>query len=137
MINDNPTETGLLHHLELYVADLSRSRQFWGWLLEWLGYSLYQEWDHGCSWRLGPTYLVLVQTRPDRLEPPYHRCRTGLNHLAFHAASREQVDSLTRELRERGVTILYPDRHPWAGGRDHYAVFFEDPDRIKVELVAP
>ncbi len=27
--------------------------------------------------------------------------------------------------------------HPYAGGDDHYAVYFEDPERIKVELVAP
>jgi len=30
--------------------------------------------------------------------------------------------------------ILYADRHPHAGGPDSYAVFFEDPERIKVEL---
>jgi catechol 2,3-dioxygenase-like lactoylglutathione lyase family enzyme len=34
------------------------------------------------------------------------------------------------------MTILYQDRHPHAGGENYYAVFFEDPDRIKVELVA-
>jgi hypothetical protein len=38
-------------------------------------------------------------------------------------------------LRRRGTGILYQDRHPHAGGDDNYAVFFEDPDRIKVELV--
>jgi catechol 2,3-dioxygenase-like lactoylglutathione lyase family enzyme len=58
----------------------------------------------------------------------------GLNHLAFHASSREQVDSVTQQLRERGARILYEDRHPHASGG--HAVFFEDPDRIKVELVA-
>jgi catechol 2,3-dioxygenase-like lactoylglutathione lyase family enzyme len=60
-----------------------------------------------------------------------------LNHLAFHAKSKEQVDSITKELEEKGISILYKDRHPYAGGKDYYAVFFEDPDRIKVELVAP
>ncbi len=39
-------------------------------------------------------------------------------------------------LRERGVRILYEDRHPHAGGPDHYAVFVEDPEGIKVEVVA-
>ena len=67
----------------------------------------------------------------------YHRCRVGLNHLAFHAVSREQVDNLTMKLKEKGVKILYPERHPFAGGSGHYAVFFEDPDRMKVEIVAP
>jgi catechol 2,3-dioxygenase-like lactoylglutathione lyase family enzyme len=44
---------------------------------------------------------------------------------------------MTLQLKEKGVNILYPDKHPFAGGGSHYAVFFEDPDRIKVELVAP
>ncbi|WP_377435808.1 VOC family protein [Peribacillus sp. YIM B13477] len=65
------------------------------------------------------------------------RGRVGLNHLAFHATSRQQVDEIARKLRGRGVTILYADKHPFAGGNDHYAVYFEDPDWMKVELVAP
>jgi catechol 2,3-dioxygenase-like lactoylglutathione lyase family enzyme len=56
--------------------------------------------------------------------------------LAFHARSREHVDEVTVELRRQGISVLYQDRHPHAGGVGNYAVFFEDPDRIKVELVA-
>jgi catechol 2,3-dioxygenase-like lactoylglutathione lyase family enzyme len=128
---------GLLHHVELYVSDLRRSREFWQWFLGELGYTVCAEWEQGVSLQLGATYLVLVQTRAEHLNPPYHRCRVGLNHLAFHASSREDVDRMTAKLRERNVPILYEDRLPHAGGDDYYAVFFEDPDRIKVELVAP
>jgi catechol 2,3-dioxygenase-like lactoylglutathione lyase family enzyme len=71
------------------------------------------------------------------MDIPYHRSRVGLNHLAFHAESKEQVDWMTDQLKEKGIPILYQDRNPFAGGDSHYAVFFEDPDRIKVELVAP
>ncbi|WP_304595851.1 VOC family protein [Alicyclobacillus sendaiensis] len=126
-----------MHHIEINVSDLKRSTEFWGWLLEFLGYSAYQAWEHGRSWRKGATYLVFAQTEEQFQEPKYHRRRVGLNHLAFHADSRAQVDELTTQLRMRGVPILYEDRHPYAGGPEHYAVFFEDPDRIKVEVVAP
>jgi catechol 2,3-dioxygenase-like lactoylglutathione lyase family enzyme len=61
----------------------------------------------------------------------------GLNHLAFHAADRAQVDRLTHEVLARGWTLLYPERHPHAGGPDSYALFFEGPERLKLELVAP
>lgn len=135
-MHSSPTP-GTLHHVELYVSDLPRSKEFWGWFLGLLGYTVYQEWSEGVSFRLGATYIVFVQTDPRHLDVPYHRCRTGLNHLAFHAASRGEVDEITGLLRERGTTILYADRHPHAGGSDYYALFFEDPDRIKVELVAP
>lgn len=127
---------GLLHHIEIYVSDLKRSIDFWGWFLEELGYSLYQEWESGQSWKIGDTYIVFVQTEERFLDVPYHRCHVGLNHLAFHASSREQVDEMTERLKGKGINILYKNHHPYAGGDDHYAVFFEDPDRIKVELVA-
>ncbi len=129
--------TGLLHHIELYVSNLKKTKEFWGWLLEELGYKLYQDWNNGQSWKLGDTYIVFVQTEERFLDIPYHRCRVGLNHLAFHASSRVQVDYLTEQLKSRGVNMLYTDKHPYAGGENYYAVFFEDPDRIKVELVAP
>ncbi len=134
---------GQLHHVELYVSDLAQSKAFYGWLLGELGYTVYQQWDAGVSYQKGETYLVLVQVLEKYAGdgasggPGYHRCRVGLNHLAFHGASRAKVDALTAQLRERGVTVLYEDRHPYAGGPGYYAVFFEDPDRIKLEVMAP
>lgn len=133
----SPSSAGLLHHVELYVSDLKRSMTLWSWFLGELGYECVSSWDQGQSWQLGATYLVFVQTEPQHQEPAYHRCRVGLNHLAFHASSRAHVDEVTEGLRARGAQILYEDRHPFAGGDHYYAVFFEDPDRIKVELVAP
>lgn len=128
---------GLIHHIELYVSDLKISVKFWGWFLEELGYKVYQEWEKGQSWKIEDTYIVFVQTEDRFLDVSYHRCRIGLNHLAFHASSKQQVDDITKNLKEKGINVLYEDKHPFAGGKDHYAVYFEDPDRIKVELVAP
>ncbi|MEH7386029.1 VOC family protein [Bacillus sp. JJ1521] len=127
----------MLHHVEIYVSNLEKSNVFWGWFLTELGYQKYQEWDSGVSWKYGETYLVFVQVEERFADVPYHRCRVGLNHLAFHARSKEHVDEVTQMLREKGIPILYADRTPYAGGKDYYAIYFEDPDRIKVELVAP
>jgi catechol 2,3-dioxygenase-like lactoylglutathione lyase family enzyme len=122
-----------LHHVEIYVSDLAKSDEFWSWFLQRLGYRLFQSWDKGRSWILDDTDIVFVQVEERFKDVAYHRCRVGLNHLAFHALSPAQVDEITIELKARGVTILYPDMHPLAGGS--YGVFFEDPDLIKVELV--
>lgn len=127
-----------LHHVEIYVSDLERSSAFWSWLLcEHLGYHQFQKWDSGVSYKCGDTYIVFVQTEQRFLEPAYHRCRVGLNHLAFHGRSKEHIDEIVSDLKRRSCTILYSDKHPRAGGSGSYAVFFEDPDRIKVEVVAP
>lgn len=128
---------GLLHHVELYVSQLDRSAEFWGWFLEQLGYEMFQSWKSGLSFKLGVTYIVFVQAEEKYRAATYHRKQVGLNHLAFHARSREQVDQLAEGIRSRGMTILYEDRYRQAGGTGNYALFFEDPDRIKVEVVAP
>jgi len=129
--------TGKLHHVDINVSDLKHSTEFWGWFLAELGYSKYTEWKSGIGWKLGETYIDIIQVEPEHIDPPYHRKRVGLNHLAFHAESREHVDELTKKLKLRGISVLYPDRHPFAGGPDSYAVFFQDPDRIKLEVAAP
>jgi catechol 2,3-dioxygenase-like lactoylglutathione lyase family enzyme len=125
---------GQLHHLELYVEDLERAYRFWGWLLGELGYDPHQEWDEGCSYRRGDTYIALVQA-PEGARG-LDRRDVGVNHVAFHAGSPAEVDRLSDELAARGGRLLYPERHPHAGGDDHYAAFCEDPDGLKVELVA-
>lgn len=128
---------GIVHHIELYVSNLEKSKEFWTWLLSELGYEPFQKWDKGFSWKLGDTYIVFVQVEERYNDISYHRCRVGLNHLAFHLDTKEEVNQITEKLISKNVQILYKDRHPFAGGPDYYAVFFEDPDRIKVELVAP
>lgn len=127
---------GTLHHVELYVNDLNKSLEFWDWLLKELDYEVYQKWDQGVSYKNQMTYLVFVQVEERFIEPSYHRCKHGINHLAFEGESKAFVDDMTKKLKDKGVTILYEDKHPYAGGPDYYAVFFEDPDRMKVEIVA-
>ena len=127
----------MLHHVELYVSDLEKSIEFWAWFLKELGYETFQKWEEGQSFKKGETYLVFVQTEKRYLDIPYHRKGVGLNHLAFHAHTRQQVDEVTQELQKRKLNILYADKHPYAGGKNYYAVYFEDPDRMKVELVGP
>ena len=130
----SPEHSGQLHHVELYASDLEGSVGFWDWLLGELGYRVKREWNNGRSWVNGPTYVVLVQA--DDPDQPFDRHTAGLNHLAFHAASREQVDEITAAVRERDdTTVLYEDRHPFAGG--YYALYCEDPEGIKVEVVGP
>ncbi|TME21161.1 MAG: hypothetical protein E6I68_11895 [Chloroflexi bacterium] len=77
---------------------------------------------------------VSVQAEPEYLDPPYHRKRVGMNHLAFAVSSKQQVDALATALVGRRVPLLYGGPR---GGRTTYAVFFEDPDRIKIEVAAP
>lgn len=126
---------GSLHHVELWVPDLERAAATIGWLLESLGYAPFQDWPHGRSWRLGHLYVVVEQS-PAMSEEPHERTRPGLNHLAFHAGPAQDVDRLVAESAGHGWTLLFPDRHPRAGGPDHYAAYLANADGYEVELVA-
>jgi catechol-2,3-dioxygenase len=107
----------------------------WGWLLESLGYSVFQDWEAGRSWRLGETYLVVEQS-PALSATAHDRCRPGLNHLAFHVQTTAEVDKLAASAGEHGWTLMFADRHPHAGGPEHYAAYLENTDGFEVELVA-
>lgn len=128
----------MLHHVELYVGALERSAAFWTPFMELLGYQA-ERWSGGINYVRGDdeTYFCLLQAEPAHAAAGYHRKRVGLNHLAFRGHSREHVDEIARWVRASGFTLLYEDRHPFAGGPDYYAVFCEDPDRFKLEVVAP
>lgn len=130
-----PTTHGRPHHLELWVPDLARAERSWGWLLIRLGWREERRWNGGISWRLGPTYLV-AEASPARTADTHERTRPGLNHLALHVATRTEVDALTAAAGEHGWSLLFPEKHPYAGGEQHYAAFLADSDGFEVELVA-
>ncbi|MER6165509.1 VOC family protein [Streptomyces violaceorubidus] len=126
---------GMLHHVELWVPDLQRALASLGWLLEALGYALLQSWEGGRSWRLGPTYLVIEQS-PALTADEHDRCRPGLNHLAFHIEDATTVETLVANATQHGWHLMFPERHPYAGGSQHYAAYLENNDGFEVELVA-
>lgn len=129
----DPDHAGTTHHLELAASNYDAAEPFWNWLLIELGYESKDEWTGGRSWIRGPTYVVLKEAQePGSVE----RRSPGLDHVAFHAGSRDQVDRITEEVVARDeTTLLYPDEHPFAGG--YYAVYFEGPEGITVEVVGP
>ena len=126
---------GGLHHVEVWVPDLAGARRSWGWLLAELGWQPFQDWKNGCSWRLGDTYLVVEQS-PALAGRQHERLAPGVNHLAFHAGPYTTVDRLVREAPGYGWSLLFEDRHPYAGGPEVYAAYLEDAYGYEVELVA-
>jgi catechol 2,3-dioxygenase-like lactoylglutathione lyase family enzyme len=128
--------TGTLHHVELWVPDFGRADASWGWLLAALGYTQFQDFPGGRSWLLGDTYVVLEQS-PALTAGEHERCRPGLNHLAFHVATRAAVDELTAGAQQHGWSLMFADRHPHAGGEGTYAAYLENDDGFEAELVGP
>ncbi|MEZ3114836.1 VOC family protein [Halobaculum sp. MBLA0147] len=130
----DPEHAGSIHHLELATDDLGTAVPFWEWFLGELGYDRKDDWEDGRSWTCGTTYVVVKRASDG--EHPFERGTPGLDHVAFHAESRRRVDEITAGVRDRNdAELLFPDRHPYAGG--YYALYCEGPDGVKLEVVGP
>jgi catechol 2,3-dioxygenase-like lactoylglutathione lyase family enzyme len=132
---------GSINHLDLTVSDLAVSLPFYDSVLGQLGFTRLEPppgstarpaWHHQ-----DPTLrlfsIALCEARPDAV--PHDRFSPGLHHLAFQAESRADVDGFHRFLVESGVRILDPPADYPHYGPVYYAVFFADPDGLKLELV--
>src|SRR5690606_34475292 len=132
------TPTTRLHHLEIWVRDLEVGVQSFGWLFERLGWTRILACDNGRSWQApdnGP--YVVVERSPDLTWAQYDRKAPGLNHLALAVPERWMVDRIVSEAPTYGWRLLFADRHPFAGGSQHYAAYLENEEGCEVEVVAP
>jgi glyoxylase I family protein len=126
----------LIHHLDLTVSDMARSRSFYEPVMRYLGYEVTcdspREVVFSHADRCANTSVCLCTSRPGSWGKRHDRYAPGLHHLAFEAESREDVDGLLLLLQDLGAEVLDPPAlyHP----PDYYAVFFADPDGLKLEL---
>lgn len=127
--------TGSVHHVFINASNLERSREFYAWLMPQLGYPAQWQFDaSSCGWLGAAGSFWIKQTAPEFSRDTFHKDRVGLCEIAFRAETREQVDELYRQLLHRGAMVLdAPREYPYVPG--YYAVFFADPDGIKLELV--
>ena len=128
---------GAVHHIDLTARDLARSAAFYEEVLAFLGYRRSRGDDTGVDWDLRDAgHLVCsVGLKPARSDRDHDRYSAGLHHLAWHAASRDDVDRLHALLMRLGARILdAPADYPEYGA-GYYAVFFADPDGLKLEFV--
>lgn len=126
-----------LYHLQINVKDPLISFPFYKEFLACIGYSIIDEGNDHIGFSDGITSLWFIATEHKHEGSIYHRKNTGLNHIAFKVDSKERVDDFCGEfLKKKNIDALYnspklfPEYH-----KDYYAVYFEDPDRIKIEVV--
>jgi glyoxylase I family protein len=130
----------VIDHLDLVVTSLERSLEFYRGLLGPLGYGregeIAGERDERVVYlntaeRIGSISLREAQSGP---AAPYDRYSPGMHHVAFRCASRELVQERARWLKQRGAEISSgPREFDYYPG--YFAVFFFDPDGLKLELV--
>lgn len=143
------THRGLLHHLVLSVASVSRSAPFYGGMFRYFGYELahcqYGEGYEYEDWKRSdldtPHEISIVKADPRLAQISHQKGAVGHHHhLAFCASDRNDVDTFYREvllpLVEKGLCVIgdAPCDCPEYGA-GYYAVFFQDPDGLRYEFV--
>lgn len=136
------TPISKISHVDLVVSSIPRSLPFYRELLGplgWLGLREAPGEQGETIYYLsveGPDVaaLGLREKRSDAHGVPYDRYAVGVHHLCFDVPSREVVDERAGWLRRHGARIESgPAEYDYTPG--YYAVFFYDPDRIKLELL--
>jgi len=127
-----------IDHIALWTTDLERSQQFYARYFGALAGREYANPSKGfrsifLSFEGGARIEVMQTSKlsPVVLEPGAERM--GLTHIAISVGSVEQVDELTRRLKEDGFAILDGPRRT---GDGYYESVALDPDGNRVEITA-
>jgi catechol 2,3-dioxygenase-like lactoylglutathione lyase family enzyme len=120
-----------IDHLSIRVSDYQKSKQFYSRLFAFLGFELSDEYDDAIGWTNGKTRYWISPADAQGLKHPYRIGDIGFHHYAFQLRNRKDVDELQTFLRdELKATIVDPAAEYYD---DYYAVFFLDPDGLKLE----
>ena len=126
---------GRIDHTIINVNDYERACRFYDWLMPRVGYSAgVHDFGSTRGWAAESGSFWIKQADARFASDTFHKDRVGICEIAFRGESRAQIDELAKELETHGARILDPPReYDYVPG--YYAVFFADPDGIKLEVV--
>jgi catechol 2,3-dioxygenase-like lactoylglutathione lyase family enzyme len=120
-----------IDHLSIRVSDYEKSKQFYSKLFTFLGFKLSDEYEDSIGWTNGHTRFWIGRADGAGVKHKHRTGDVGFHHYAFQLRSRKDVDELQSFLKDDlGATIVDPAGEYYD---DYYAVFFLDPDGLKLE----
>ena len=119
-----------IDHLVIRVSDYERSKDFYHKLFTFLGFEISDEYQDAIGWTNGKTRFWIGPADAEGRKHPHRAGNVGFHHYAFQLRSRRDVDELQAFVKQLGATIVDPADEYYD---DYYAVFFLDPDGLKLE----
>ena len=116
-----------IDHISIRVSDYERSKAFYSKLFTFLGFEISDEYPDTIGWTNGKTRYWITEAEGRK---QYKIGDVGFHHYAFQLRNRRDVDDLQAWLEKEGVKIVDPADEYY---EDYYAVFFLDPDGLKLE----
>jgi catechol 2,3-dioxygenase-like lactoylglutathione lyase family enzyme len=119
-----------IDHISVRVSDFAKSKAFYSRLFTFLGFKVLDEMADAIGWTNGKTRYWIGAADAQGKKHKYRLGDVGLHHIGFELRSRKDVDALAAFVAELGATIVDPADEYYD---DYYAVFFLDPDGVKLE----
>jgi catechol 2,3-dioxygenase-like lactoylglutathione lyase family enzyme len=120
-----------IDHLSIRVSDYEKSKHFYSQLFAFLGFELSDEYGDAIGWTNGKTRFWISPADAQGRKRKYRIGDVGFHHYAFQLRNRKDVDALQKFLTEDlKARIVDPAAEYYD---DYYAVFFLDPDGLKLE----
>jgi catechol 2,3-dioxygenase-like lactoylglutathione lyase family enzyme len=124
-----------IDHLVIRVGDFDRSKDFYNKVLGFLGFDLKYEYEGHAGWSNGKTLFWIGEADVEGKKHPHRIGNIGFHHYAFELSKRQDVDDLYAFLRENDLTVVDPPADYPEYGEGYYAVYFLDPDGLKLEAM--
>jgi catechol 2,3-dioxygenase-like lactoylglutathione lyase family enzyme len=117
-------------HIVIRVGDFKKSNAFYAKLFGFLGFKPMEHYEDAAGWSNGKTRFWIGEADAEGKKHRYRIGDIGFHHYAFELGSRAEVDALGAFVKELGAKVVDP---PGEYYDDYYAVFFLDPDGLKLE----
>jgi len=119
-----------IDHISQRVGDFEKSKAFYGKLMPFLGFKVLDEMEDAIGWTNGKTRVWIGAADAEGRKHKHRVGDIGFHHYAFELESRKDVDELQAFVKKLGARIVDPADEYYD---DYYAVFFLDPDGLKLE----
>jgi len=119
-----------IDHLSICVSNFKKSKAFYSKLFKFMGFKVLDEYKDAIGWTNGKTRFWISTANAKGKKRKYQIGDVGYHHYAFELRNRKDVDELYLFLQKLGAVIVDPPDEYY---KDYYAVFFLDPDGLKLE----
>ncbi len=122
-----------IDHIYITVSNLARSETFYDIVMKVLGFRKNQfqiEGEKHIQYYNRHFGYVL---RPARSKDPHDSYAPGLHHFCLRVESEKEVNEAAKRLKEQNISVSEPRRYS-EYAPDYFAVFFSDPDGVRLEI---
>ena len=126
----------MLDHLGINVPSLEAAKQYYDVMMPLLGFEVFFQTEKELGYQpIGgkPGTRIFFYVPPD--EGDYSRRRVGLQHMAFRARARSEVDDAFAKAVELGADVIFEPKLFRQYHENYYAAFWHDPHGFMLEVV--